>query len=185
MSGAERLKSYQPEYYADVLEMAKLLDGEGPEFDLLPARIEDLLNQAYPGYATWALERYERELQIVVDAGKPTDQRRSVIISKMRGYGKGSGELLKNVAEAYDGGTIDVSVVPAEYRIVITFVDTVGIPPNLDDLKAALEEIKPAHMTLTYEFRYLLIKEIHNVMTINQIQTIKLSKFAGGEPVVQ
>ncbi|MEC0171425.1 putative phage tail protein [Paenibacillus graminis] len=184
MSGAERLKSYQPGYYTDVLEMSKLLEGEGPEFDLLPARIEELLQQAYPGYATWALSRYERELHIVVDAGKPTDQRRSVIVSKMRGFGKGSGDLLKNVAEAYDGGTIDVSVLPAEYRIVITFVDTVGIPINLDDLKAALEEIKPAHMALSYAFRYLLIKEIHNVMTINQLQTMKLSKFAGGGPVV-
>lgn len=178
MSGAERLKSYLPGYYSEIVETNELMNAEGPEFDLLGERVEELLNQAYPEYATWALERYENGLQIVVDAGKPIDQRRSVIISKMRGYGKVSGDMIKNVAQAYDGGTVDVAVVPAEYRIIITFVDTLGIPANLDDLKQALEDLKPAHMALEYKYRYLLIREIHNVMTINQIQQRKLTDFA-------
>jgi hypothetical protein len=184
MSGADRLKGYLPGYFSGILEMDELMNAEGPELDLLVARVEELLNQAYPEYATWALNRYEDELQIVVDVNKPTDQRRSVIISKMRGFGKVSGDMIKNVAEAYDGGTIDVSVTSAEYKIIITFIDTLGIPVNLDDLKQALEDIKPAHMTLSYAFRYLLIKEIHGVMTIDQLQLTPLSKFAGGGPVV-
>ncbi|WP_438497182.1 putative phage tail protein [Paenibacillus sp. IHBB 3054] len=178
MSGEERLKSYLPGYYSGIVEMDELMNTEGPEFDLLGARVEELLNQAYPEYATWALERYENELQIVVDSNKPDEQRRSVIISKMRGYGKVSGEMIKNVAQAYDGGTVDVAVVPAEYRIIITFVDTLGIPANLDDLKQAIEDLKPAHMALDYKYRYLLIREIHNVMTINQLQLHKLTDFA-------
>lgn len=184
MSGADRLKGYLPAYYSGILEMDELMSAEGPEFDLLGSRVEELLNQSYPEYATWALDRYENELQIIVDPNKPTDQRRSVIISKMRGSGKVSGDMLKNVAEAYDGGTIDVSVTSSEYKIIITFIDTVGIPINLDDLKQALEDIKPAHMTLSYAFRFLLIKEVHGVMTINQLMVTKLSKFAGGGPVV-
>jgi len=181
----ERLKGYLPGYYSGVLEMKKLLDTEGLELDLLEMRVQDLLNQAYPGSATWALERYEKELQIAVDRSKPVDHRRSVILSKMRGYGKVSGAMIQNIAQAFDGGAMEVEVASGQYRIIITFVDTLGIPANLDDLKRALEDIKPAHMMLSYEFRFMLINEIDGVMTLSQLEQIPLSKFAGGEELVQ
>lgn len=175
---SDRLKEYLPEFYLDVREMNELLETEGEEFDLLTERIEELLDQASPESATWALERYEKDLDITIDTSKPDDQRRSVIISKRRGYGKVSGTLLKSVAQAYSGGTIAVSVVPAERRINIRFIDTLGTPLNLDDLKDVLEVIKPAHMLLTYTFRYLLVNEVNGVMTINQLQQRQLTDFA-------
>lgn len=137
------LHKYLPEFYRDIRDMRELLDSEGEEVDLLAGQVESLLQQYYPESATWALPRYEKDLNIVVDAGKPNDQRRSVIISKMRGYGKVSASMMKNVAQAFDGGTVEVDVDPATYTITVTFVDTLGIPPNLGDLKAALNEIKP------------------------------------------
>lgn len=178
MNGTERLRGYLPPYYDEVKEFDQLTFTEGTELDLLSGRTQDVLNQFYPESATWALDRYERDLQIVVDMGKPYDQRRSVIISKMRGSGKVSGSMIKNVAEAYDGGEVDVAVSPAEYKIIITFIDTLGIPLNLDDLKKAIDDIKPAHMSVVYEFRFLLIRDIHNVMTYNQLQLTPYSKFA-------
>lgn len=177
----ERLKGYLPSYYRGVLEMEKLLGAEGPELEQLGNQVADLLNQAYPESTTWALGRYENELQIEVDRNKPVEQRRSVVISKMRGYGKVSGAMIRNIAQAFDGGNVEVGVASAEYKIIITFVDTLGIPANLDDLKRVLEDIKPAHMELSYEFRFLLINEIHGSMTLSQLEQKPLSKFAGGE----
>ncbi|MCM3747466.1 YmfQ family protein [Paenibacillus pasadenensis] len=174
---SDRLIGYLPDLYDEVIEMYELLQSEGEELDLLFAGAESLLDQSYPESATWGLDRYERDLNLVIELGKPVDQRRSVIISKMRGYGKASGSLLKNVAQAYSGGTISVTVFPSERRILITFVDTLGLPPNLDDLKAAIEEIKPAHLILDYKFRYLLVQEVQG-MTINQLQQRKLTDFA-------
>ncbi|SDR81279.1 Uncharacterized protein YmfQ in lambdoid prophage, DUF2313 family [Paenibacillaceae bacterium GAS479] len=174
---SDRLKGYLPELYDEVAEMNKLLESEGDELDLLAAGTVSLLDQSYPESATWALDRYERDLNLVIDMGKPADQRRSVIISKMRGYGKVSGTLLKNVAQAYSGGTIAVSVQAAQHRILITFVDTLGLPPNLDDLKAAIEEIKPAHLVLDYKYRYLLIQEVQT-MTLDQLEQRPLTDFA-------
>lgn len=175
---SDRLKGYLPDFYRDVRDMDELLDTQGDELDTLASGVGLLLDQAYPESATWTLERYEKDLNITIDNRKPNSQRRSVVISKRRGYGKVSGTMIKNVARAYVGGTIDVSVTPGEYHINIKFVDILGIPPNLDDLKAAIEEIKPAHMTLTYTYLYLLVREIHNTMTINQLQQTKLSNFA-------
>ncbi|WP_234405668.1 putative phage tail protein [Paenibacillus sp. IHBB 10380] len=180
----ERLRNYLPEYYDEIVEFDALTATEGMEFDGLYSDIERLLNESYPESSTIFLDRYERDLQIPIDPTKPANQRRSVIISKMRGSGKVSGSMLKNVAQAYDGGTVNVAVDVPHYTIVITFIDSLGIPPNLDDLKQALEDIKPAHMKLEYKFRYLLIREIHNVLTLNQIQEIKLSNFAGGAAIV-
>ncbi|MNJ50809.1 hypothetical protein D3C77_460970 [compost metagenome] len=87
------------------------------------------------------------------------------------------------MAEAYDGGTVDVSFQPAEWSFTVKFIDTIGIPPNLDDLKAVIEEIKPAHLAVEYEFSYLLIRDIHAVMTLSELEQLSLLKFAGGGSV--
>lgn len=173
------LNKYLPEFYSGIRDMRELLDSEGEEVDLLAGQVESLLQQSYPESATWTLPRYEKDLNIVVDAGKPTDQRRSVIISKMRGYGKVSASMMKNVAQAFDGGTVEVDVDPATYTITVTFVDTLGIPPNLGDLKAALNEIKPAHLRLAYVFRYFTYQELMHI-TYSQWETMAYNKFAGG-----
>ncbi|WP_145320631.1 putative phage tail protein [Paenibacillus xylanexedens] len=179
MSKAEVLMTLLPPLYENVLEMQLLTETEGVELDKLTVGLESALDQFYPESATWALERYERDLQIPTNQAKPEDQRRSVIISKMRGSGKVSGSMLKNVAQAYESGGIDVSVEPSEYRIMIRFVDTYGLPPNLHDLKAAIEDIKPAHMTVEYRLRYLTIVEVES-MTLDEIEQTRQDKFAGG-----
>ncbi len=47
------------------------------------------------------------------------------------------------------------------------------------DLKNAVEQIKPAYILLEYLYSYLLIQDV-NAMTINQLQSTPLNKFAGG-----
>lgn len=120
------------------------------------------------------------ELGIPTDRNKPIEQRRAVLESKLRGAGTFSGALVKNVAEAYDGGTVEVSFQPEEWGFTVKFVDTLGIPPNLEDLKSAIEEIKPAHLAVAYAFNYLLIRDIHDVMTLGELGQTPLNKFAGG-----
>ena len=60
----------------------------------------------------------------------------------------------------------------------IKFCGSVGTPPNLDDLTAALNETIPAHLSYQYQYRYLLIREIHGVMTISEIMQTEIDKFA-------
>ena len=82
--------------------MKAIAGAEGAELDKLAQELEDQLDQYYPETATWALSRYEQDLNIPVNLSKPIEQRRSVIISKMRGSGKVSASMLKNVAQAYE-----------------------------------------------------------------------------------
>ena len=177
--------SFLPGYYETSRVMKADMNAKGAEMDLLFAALDETLQQFFVRTATWGLDRWESELGIVTDPAKPLEQRRAVVESKLRGSGKFSGRLVKSVAEAYDGGTVDVSFQPAEWSFTIKFVDTLGIPPNLDDLKAVIEEIKPAHLDVVYKFSYLLIRDIHNVLTLNEIEQTQLNKFAGGDPIGQ
>lgn len=179
------LFSYLPTYYESSRVMRADMNTKGTEMDSLFKTLDEILQQFFVQTATWGLDRWEYELGIQSDQRKPIEQRRALIESKLRGSGKFSGRLVKNVAEAYDGGKVNVTFQPQEWSFTVEFIDTVGIPPNLDDLKAVIDEIKPAHMKVEYEFNYLLIRDIHDVLTLNQMEQVRLLKFAGGDPVGQ
>lgn len=179
------LFSYLPAYYESSRIMQTDMNTKGTELDSLFGTLDEILQQFFVQTATWGLDRWEYELGIQNDWQKPIEQRRAVVESKLRGSGKFSGRLVKNVAEAYDGGKVNVTFQPQEWSFTVEFIDTVGIPPNLDDLKAIIDEIKPAHMKVEYEFNYLLIRDIHDVLTLHQMEQVPLLKFAGGDPVGQ
>lgn len=154
----------------------EIFNSAGNQFGLLETNIDDIKNQLSVDTATWGLMIYEKELDIETDLNKPIEDRRSVIKSKMRGTGKVDNLLIKLVADAYTNGDVIVSF---NGHIVVQFVSQIGTPPNLDDLKEVIEEVKPAHLNIDYEFRYLTIGEVSQ-MTIEELQSTILDKFAGG-----
>ena len=85
--------------------------------------------------------------------------------------------MIKIVCDSFSNGDVKVTF---DGIIHVKFTSVEGIPPNMSDLKNAVEEIKPAYLLLDYLYAFLLIKEVHGVMTINQLQATKLNKFAGG-----
>jgi hypothetical protein len=97
-----------PSFYDSILEMRIIAQAEGDQVDQLRADIADQLEQRFVSTVTWDLPAWEEELGIVPPAGQPIDQRRSVVLSKMRGAGKFTGKLLKSVAESYANGEVDV-----------------------------------------------------------------------------
>lgn len=274
--------------------------------------IDDLTAQAYIETATWGLKYWESFLGIPVDETKVSEERRSVIKSKLRGHGTATMELMKVVANAYENGQVlllenvrnripslqtasvwslhsnahmlegydyglrlDATVsdqksyvtikgipkinyvftgyvndrnasyvfefwdeqnslinvlapehIPGintfefvtpdktdririyltnqaagqfifrdfiltegkqveqfrpylPYTFTVQFVGEKGTPPNLDDLKEAIQRIKPAHLDVIYKFRFLLIKEVHG-MIIDEMKDKKIELFAGG-----
>lgn len=155
----------------------EIFKADGEQINLLLSDIEDLKKQLNVDSATWGLIVFEKELKIKTDLNKPLSERRSVIKSKMRGSGKVDHIQIKLVADAYTNGNVLVSF---NGHIIVKFNSNYGIPPNLDDLKNALNDIKPAHLAIDYEFNYLLIKDIHNVKTLFEMDATTLDKFAGG-----
>jgi len=152
-----------------------------PELEDLEAAVDDLEKQLNIDTATWALDIYEKDLGIVTDHNKSLSDRRSVIKSLERGTGKVDADLIKSVADAYANGDATVAF---NGNILITFTSVLGRPPNIADLFKAVEDIKPAHLQALYFYKYLFISEIHNVMTLTEMESRELTDFAPFEPVV-
>lgn len=101
------------------------------------------------GLALW-----EDELGIDTAEDATVDDRRSAILAKLRGQGTCTPEMVRAMAASFSGGEVEITENAAEYAIEVKFVGTIGIPPNMDDFKAAIEAVKPAHIayTLAYVF---------------------------------
>lgn len=127
---------------------------------------------------TWALEIEERVAGIVPPAGATLESRRSVLAARYRSSGKVDIQLIQAVADAWRNGEVTVDFVGG--RIQVQFVGSFGIPEDLAGLQQALSTTIPAHLPIDYLFRYLLIRDIHEVKTLSEMQQLLLDQFAGG-----
>jgi len=152
----------------------ELINSEGIEFDLLESKIEDLENQFSINTATWGLDFFEKQLNILTDLNKTYEERRSIIISKWRGSGKIDKELIKIVVDSYNIGEVEVTF---DGNIIITVTGSKGKPEKFDDINNSVEEIKPAHLMIQYLFSYYLVSEM-NQMTITEINQIPIKELA-------
>lgn len=182
-TSGNRMQGYLPDYYETSRVMGSILQAQGAELDQLRVSLEETLGQFFVSSATWGLDAWEAELGIAPVPDKPDDQRRAVINAKLRGVGTVTVDLIQSVAEAYERGAVEVTQEAALYKFTVRFVDTLGTPPNLNDLQAAVEEIKPAHLQVVYQYKYFLLNQLHQTMTINEIQTRKMTDFASFIPV--
>jgi uncharacterized protein YmfQ (DUF2313 family) len=127
--------------------------------------------------ADLTLERWETEVGIEVKNNYDIEFRKSRIRSKLRGKGTVTVNLMKNVAESFANGEVDIIENNPTYSFTVKFVGSKGIPPNLDDLKAAIEQIKPAHLAVLYEFKYntyqFLISNTHGQLAAYTHQEIR------------
>lgn len=128
---------------------------------------------------TWALEIEERLAGITPPAGATLESRRSVVKAKLRSGGKVGIQQIQAVADAWRNGEVEVSF--PNGRIHIQFVGSFGIPEDLEGLLAAVREVIPAHLPVDYALRYLLIRDIHQIKTLTEMDALELNQFAGGE----
>lgn len=160
------MQDYLPRYY--VLHdpergpgiAGNVIDRETVELTGINQHIWDVLKQFFVEYATWGLAKWEAVCGIPADVSKPYDQRRSVIKSKLRGAGTVTLEVIKNVADSFENGEINVEENFSKYEVVITFIGKRGRPPNEPDMRNVLREIIPAHLELVFKYTYLTWEEM-------------------------
>lgn len=159
-AAGQRMMSYVPKYYETDRAFRALAQVRGAEIDKLRQALDETLNQFFARTATWSLDDWEEELGLTPEPGFTDAERQDRIVSKLRGYGTCTIGLTEQVAEAYDKGRIDAVQDHTIYQATIRFVDTGGVPPNIDDLKNAVREVVPAHLGIVYEYHYLLWNEL-------------------------
>ncbi len=154
------LIEYLPPFYRNSPEVQAIQRALEPEAQRLRLETQETARQLILAEADWGLEYWERALGIPVDLRKPLEYRRSRAASKLRGQGTATVRLLQNVAQSFANGQVDIIERPAEFRFEVKFTGVIGVPPNLEDLTAAIDEIKPAHLTYTYVILYRLHKNL-------------------------
>ncbi len=150
------LMEYLPVYYLENKTMQALQQQDGVELEQLYVQIENAINQFFVPTATEeGLKSWEEMLAIPRNLSLSVEERREVIVAKLRGSGTTTVQLVKEVSESFAYGEVEVIEKNASYTIRIKFVGKKGIPKNLDGLKKALREIVPAHLDIEYEFTYM------------------------------
>lgn len=154
------LIKYLPSFYYNSEEVRNIQASLETENDALQFAIKDLLDQLFIESATWGLEHWEKYLGLKVDRNEDLINRRSRIMTRLRGQGTTTKEMIKNVCRSFTGGEVEVIENSSQYNFIIKFIDIVGIPGNVDYLSESIEEIKPAHLSFTFEYKY----NINNVV---------------------
>jgi hypothetical protein len=148
------LLEYLPSFYHNSDVIKSFMESNSIEVDTLKAYIEDLIKNLYIKTATWGLDLFEEELGLATDKSISYEERRERILAKKRGNGTTTKAMIKNTAEAFSGGEVEVIENFNNYSFVVKFVGVKGIPKNLTLFKNMIEEIKPAHLNYELAFTY-------------------------------
>lgn len=141
--------------------------------------IDTLKGEFFFDTLTISLRAYEKLMKITPHADATIDERRSAIRARWRANGKNSMKLIQDVCDSWKNGEVEAHFVSG--KLQIKFVGEYGIPRTLQHLLNEVEEIKPAHWGYTLLFKYLLIEDIHNVKTLEEMEQITLEQFAFGK----
>ena len=128
-----------------------IIEAIAAEHSLQKKDIEQVLkNLFFDTCSLEMLEFYEKECGITEKA-KSEEDRRSAVEARWKSEGKCDIALLQMVADSWQYGKTTVDYKSS--KLIVTFIEK-GIPTDIEGLKAALEETKPAHIPIEYIFTY-------------------------------
>lgn len=140
----------------------KLFEGRQLVLDKVKYDIDDINNQAYISTATWGLKHWEEEFGIPIDLTDTYENRRARCLAHIRGRGNPTLQHIKDTALSYQCGEINVNEFFEEGYVEIEFVGKVGIPPKMEDFKDIIRKLIPAHLDITYKYKYNTWGDIYN-----------------------
>lgn len=181
-ASGRRMMGCLPEYYESSRVIKIISQVRGEEIDKLRQALNETQGQFFINTSTWSLDDWEEELGLPLAPEQPESQRRAKIKSRIRGKGTCTIKIAKEVAESYENGAVEVVENHPQYMVLIIFVDVYGVPPNINDLMAALRAVIPAHLEIQYQYRWTIYGDIKNwgltygdlkVLTYGELKTYK------------
>ncbi|MFT4107611.1 MAG: DUF2313 domain-containing protein [Lacrimispora sp.] len=175
------LMTLLPNYYEKNRTMKELQEILSKEAEALDVKLSTTISECFINTASEMLPRYERIYGIKIETAKTDAFRRERIKAKIAGTGTSTKQMVREVARSYSNGEVEVIEDNENSRFTIKFVGTLGVPGNLADLKLTIEEIKPAHLAVNYEYVYnswgntsALTWEQAGAYTWKQIRTVNI-----------
>lgn len=135
-------------------QMADLLQAEDAELELRHARIKELEAQLTISTSDVLLPRYERIFGLPTNTTETVEDRRARIIARLLGQGTTTPAMLKAIASNYYSGEVHIIEHPRDHHFDVELTGPLAMPVSWEGLKAAINEVKPAHLTYDYTFVY-------------------------------
>lgn len=171
------LMNLLPDYYKGNQTMEELQNILSADINNLVNDLDETIDQCFVNTTTSLLSRYEKIYGVEVDISKSNEFRRERIRAKIRGIGTVTKAMIKEVAASYSNGEVEVIEDNINYRFTIKFVGVLGIPGNMADLIVTIDEIKPAHLSYTFEYIYRTHAELsgytHNELSVYTHQQLR------------
>lgn len=148
------LSSVLPEYYDDNVTMQELQRILSEVTENLETVLKRTTNDTFWSKASGneMLSRYEKMFGLSPDADKSDRYRRERIAARVSGAGTTTASLIQHIAESYTNAAVELQENFSVYTVIARFVGTSGIPGNISDIKASIEEVIPAHLKVLYEY---------------------------------
>lgn len=137
--------------YGEAYVFLWLLETIGAEVGDVDKWCEEYQLQVVPQTATWALEYYEKEFNIIPDPTWSFERRRQTIINKMRNRGPMNPARLADIISAVTGTDVRIVENTGKNRFAVYITAT----PDMVDEKAVNSAIKKAKpVQLIYDIFY-------------------------------
>lgn len=154
------LSRYAPPFLAEIRELAEIYRAQGYEVGRLQHNLRDLLDQCFIVTATWGLARWEEMYGVGTNLSLTYEQRREILMAKLRGHGTTTRQMIEDTAATFSGGEVKVIEDNPGHRFIVRFIGIKGIPRNMQAFISMLEDIKPAHLAYVFEYRYTVWGEM-------------------------
>lgn len=148
------LSSVLPSYYDDNETMQELQGILSAVTEELEGGLQKTVDDSFWSGASGndMLSRYEKMFGLSSDTDKSDRYRRERISARVAGAGTTTASLIQHIAESYTNAEVELIENFPEYIVTIRFIGTSGIPGNISDIKASIEEAIPAHLKVVYEY---------------------------------
>ena len=174
--------------YRSSQEYQGLQEGAQAVIDDLWEAAFGLQEQIRVDTATYGLDKWEEMLGIAQGIGMTNEARRERLIAKLRGTGTSTVEMIQKTIESFGTGPVEVVEQNSEYKFSVLFISIKGRPAQMDELQAAVERIKPAHLGVDYVFFLTTHQELKaythqqlSAYTHLEIETLEPPSTQGGE----
>jgi len=124
----------------------------GAEFDLLDSDLEEFRQQLLVASATGGLSEWETIFNLPSNSAMTYEERRAIILSRIRGFGAPTVAKINNVARVYieNARVVEAGNVYL-YQLIIESPEPALLHNTMAMLKA-VDVMKPAHLILGYRY---------------------------------
>ena len=162
---ATRMNNYYPPLIQAIEEFRAIIDAEYPEFEMLGGKRTEVMNDFY--FETMGESRiaqWETALGITPLVDSTVDDRRDVLIARLRGQGKLNTQLINSIVGAFTGGTAN-----SWFEDNTLFVEITPPPDNksykFQNVQNELANKVPAHIRLVVTRNYYEWQEVYDNYT--------------------